>query len=176
MIRVRRQLAGPMVLAAACLLGGCENAWRRNYLHERSSPGAAATTGEPVLRQVSVGEVMSAPPPDGLARLGTCDFVTSSTPSPRALAEQARAVGAREVVWGREFVTATSGVDFRHETWPVTRSHVSTITRADGSVDRVTTTSTDWYTSSVPYSKTDAWYRYVAAFFGPVSPGEGNSP
>jgi hypothetical protein len=186
-----RRACSLLVAAMPCVLAplaGCQNAWRANYMPEAgrlvaawsggsgapASSSPADTSGgplaEPLVRLVPAGEVLTYPPPPGLVRVGTCDFVTSATPSPQSLAAHARSLGAREVVWGREFVTATSGIDFRHETWPSTRTHVSTITRADGSVDRVTTTSTDWYTSSVPYSRTDAWYRYVAAFFADAGP------
>lgn len=150
------------------LLSGCVNSWQSGYVASSSLAAASPALGPIELRGMPAEDVLKAPPPEGSERLGYSEFVSSAGPELDRLQEFGQKLGATTIYWGRSFAQLSQETDYRADYYP--SSSTTTITGADGS--RTVVRSNNGGTQYVPYVRTDAWYRYVAAFYrsAPTSP------
>ncbi|MBI1191144.1 MAG: hypothetical protein GC200_10750 [Tepidisphaera sp.] len=143
------------------LLSGCVNSWQSGYVASSSLAPAAPASGPIELRGMPAEDVLKAPPPDGCERIGYSEFVSSAGPELDRLQEFGQKLGATTIYWGRTFAQLSQETDYRADYYPSTST--TTITSPDGS--KTTVHTNDGGTQYVPHVRTDAWYRYVAAFY-----------
>lgn len=145
-------------------LGGCVNSWQSGYVAS-SSLAAAAPTSAPIdIRGMPAEEVLKAAPPEGAQRLGYSEFVSSAGPQLDRLEEFGHKIGATTIYWGKAFAQLSQETDYRADFYP-SNSSTTVVTGPDGSKTTVHTTTRDRGQEFVPHTRTDAWYRYVAAFY-----------
>ncbi|MFA6046028.1 MAG: hypothetical protein WC718_13680 [Phycisphaerales bacterium] len=144
------------------LLGGCVNSWQSGYVAAGGGAVSVPASGTIDIRGMPAEEVLKAAPPEGAQRLGYSEFVSSAGPELDRLEEFGHKIGATTIYWGKSFAQLSQETDYRADYYP-SNSSTTVVTGPNGS--KTTVHTSDTHPEYVPYVRTDAWYRYVAAFY-----------
>lgn len=144
------------------LQGGCVNSWRSGYVAAISTAANVPSNTRIDIRGMPAEEVLKAAPPEGAQRLGYSEFVSSAGPELDRLEEFGHTLGATTIYWGKTFAQLSQETDYRADYYPA-NSSTTVVTGPNGS--KTTVYTNDSHPEYVPYVRTDAWYRYVAAFY-----------
>ena len=159
---IRRRVSWPFLIAAAIVPCGCAtNTWK-DHFH-------AMSAGSPVAGEVAVErrpweDLAAFKPRAGERVVGESRFESAYEPDLDDLRTLAKDVGATRAYWSSEFsrTAITEGSTSRPR--DISSRGVTTFRGSDGKEQRVTTETTTTVWESVPYSRTDQVYRYLAIF------------
>lgn len=161
----RRHVPWLFLLAATIMTGGCAtNTWK-DHFH-------AMSTGSPVAGEVTIerkewDELAAFKPGAGERVVGESRFESAYVPDVKDLTTLAREVGATRVHWSSEFSRTAITEGSMSRPRDISSRGVTTFRDANGKEQRVTTDTTTTVWESVPYSRTDQMYRYLAIFTAP---------
>lgn len=158
----RRHVPWLLLLAATILSAGCAtNTWK-DHFH-------AMSTGSPVAGEVTVerkqwAELAAFKPGAGERVVGESRFESAYVPDVEDLRTLAKNVGATRVYWSSEFSRTAITEGSMSRPRDISSRGVTTFRGSDGKEQRVTTETTTTVWESVPYSRTDQVYSYLAIF------------
>lgn len=164
-----------MAGVAAFLLGGCAgNTWKDYY----TPTGAPATLqaagqagGTPVrVEHKTMAELEKFVQAPGERVLGESRFESQYYPGTDKLIAFAGTLGATKVYLANEFSRTQFTQGYTSMPRDVSSRGVATVTNNDGTRSRVVVDSTTTVWDSIPYSRTDDLYRYLAVYIGPQEP------
>lgn len=151
------------LLAFLSFLCGCTNSWQSGYVASSNFAAAVPAPAPIDIRGMPAEEVLKAAPPAGATRLGYSEFVSSAGPELDRLEEFGQKIGATTIYWGKSFAQLSQETDYRADYYPA-NSATTVVTGPNGR--KTTVTTNNGQPQYVPYVRTNAWYRYVAAFYG----------
>ena len=162
---LRRRAFWSFLLAAATVTGGCAtNTWK-DHFH-------AMSTGSPVAGEVTIErkewDELAAFKPGARERVvGESRFESAYVPDVKDLSTLAKDVGATRVYWSSEFSRTAITEGSMSRPRDISSRGVTTFRDSSGKEQRVTSETTTTVWESVPYSRTDQMYRYLAIFTAP---------
>jgi hypothetical protein len=159
---IRRRVSWLFLLAAAIVPCGCAtNTWK-DHFHAMSagSPGA----GDVTIERKDWDALAAFKPGAGERVVGESRFESAYMPDLKDLGTLAKDVGATRVYWSSEFSRTAITEGSMSRPRDISSRGVTTFRGSDGKEQRVTTETTTTVWESVPYSRTDQVYRYLAIF------------
>ncbi|MEI7656938.1 MAG: hypothetical protein WCK33_02605 [Phycisphaerae bacterium] len=159
---LRSRLPHAFLFAAALLPAGCAtNTWK-DHFHAMSA--SSPTQGQATIERRTWEELAAFKPGPGERVVGESRFESAYVPEVKDLTALAKEVGATRVYWSSEFSRTAITEGSMSRPRDINSRGVTTIRGADGKEQRVTTDTTTTVWESVPYSRTDQMYRYLAIF------------
>ena len=167
-----------IVLLAAALPAGCAtNTWKDHY-HAMSAgptrpimstgPTGSTVAGEAIVERRTWEQLEAFVSPPGERVVGESRFESAYVPDMGDLLRLAGEVGATRVYWSSEFSRTAIIEGSMSRPRDISSRGVTTFRDSSGKEQRVTSETTTTVWESVPYSRTDQMYRYLAIFTTPV--------
>jgi len=151
------------------LMGCAGNTWKDHY-HPTGEPAAATlekTAAVKIERRPLSTLSSNFTPEPGERILGESRFESQYAPSNDRLISFARTLGATKVYLASEFSRTRYSEGYTSMPRDISSRGAATVTNADGTQSRVVMDSTTTVWESIPYSRTDDLYQFLAIYVTP---------